>query len=83
MLTFEWDSRKAAGNLKKHGVAFQEAATAFADPISLSVRDPRHPDQEYRFVLLGMSSLARLLIVVHREHGDTLRIISAQPVTAS
>ena len=76
-LRFEWDGRKAASNLKKHGVSFGEAATAFADPLSLTVGDPDHSDQEDRFVLLGLSFRGRLVVVAHSEHGAAIRIISA------
>ena len=78
MLVFDWDARKTASNLKKHDVAFEEAATAFADALSITVADPEHSEEEDQFVLLGMSYLARLLVVVHTEHGDTIRIISAR-----
>jgi uncharacterized DUF497 family protein len=83
VLTFEWDARKASGNLRKHGVAFQEAATGFADPLSLTVRDPEHSGEEDWFVLLGTSYLARVLVVVHTECGDSTRIISARLATAA
>jgi len=72
-LAFEWDRRKAASNLQKHGVSFEEAATAFGDPLSVTIRDPDHSEEEERFVLLG-----RFLVVVHTERGDTIRIISAR-----
>ena len=80
-LRFEWDGRKAASNLKKHGVSFGEAATAFADPLSLTVGDPDHSDQEDRFVLLGLSFRGRLVVVAHSEHGEAIRVISARLAT--
>lgn len=80
-LEFEWDRRKAALNNRKHGVSFEEAATAFGDPRSLTVPDPEHSRDEDRFVLLGVSYQGRLLVVVHTERGDNLRIISARRAT--
>ena len=81
MLLFAWDEEKAASNLEKHGVAFEEAATAFGDPLSLTVADPDHSDNEDRFVLLGETALGRLVVVAHSERGDKIRIISARPAT--
>jgi uncharacterized DUF497 family protein len=80
-LTIEWDDKKATQNLQKHGVSFEEAATVFSDPLSLTIDDPLHSDQEDRFVILGQSSQQRLLVVVHAEHEDTIRIISARQAT--
>ncbi len=74
-LIFDWDSKKAEINIRKHGVSFEEAVTAFGDPVSLTIQDSLHSD---RFVLLGMSFNARLLVVVHAEPGDLIRIISAR-----
>ncbi len=81
-LWFEWDPRKAASNAKKHGLGFEEAATAFADPLSMTVPDPDHSDEEDRFVLLGLSFRGRLVVVVHSERGEAIRIISARFATA-
>jgi uncharacterized DUF497 family protein len=81
-LTFVWDPQKAASNLKKHGVSFEEATTAFADPLSLTIPDPDPSESEERFVLVGLSNLARLVIVVHTETGETIRIISARLASA-
>ena len=80
-LTFEWDRRKAAANLKKHGVTFEEASTAFGDPLSLTIADPGHSVGEERFVLLGQSRYGQLLVVVHTEDEDHIRIISARRAT--
>jgi uncharacterized DUF497 family protein len=78
-LRFSWDPRKAASNLKDHGVSFEEAVTAFGDPLSLTIPDPSHSESEDRFVLLGLSANSRLLVVVHAERGDDeIRIISAR-----
>ncbi len=80
-LTFEWDDAKASQNRTKHGVAFEEAATVFADTLSLTIDDPLHSVEEERFVTIGESALRRLLVVVHTERGDTIRIISARQAT--
>lgn len=76
--SFAWDDAKAASNLVKHGVSFEEAATAFEDPHSLTIPDVRHAD---RFVLLGYSQQQRMLVVVHAERRATIRIISARTAT--
>ena len=81
MLKFEWEPRKAKINLKKHGVSFAEASTAFEDVLSLTINDPLHSSDEERLVLIGMSFKNRLTIVVHTERGDNIRIISARKAT--
>lgn len=78
---FEWDPDKAAFNGRKHGVTFHEAATAFGDPLSVTVPDPRHSVGEERFVLFGRSGRGRLLAVMHTERGAVIRIISARQAT--
>ncbi len=80
-LTFEWDEEKSKRNVKKHKVPFEEAATVFADPLSLTIPDPLHSEEEDRFVTMGMSIKGRLLVVVHTERGDAIRIISARLAT--
>ena len=78
-LRFVWDTRKAAANRRRHGVDFAEAATAFGDPLSLTVPDPDHSEHEERFILIGRSERDRLLVVVHVERAaDEIRIISAR-----
>ena len=77
-LTFEWDTKKARGNLVKHGVSFEESSTVFGDPRSLTIPDPVHSRLENRFVTIGASYRAKLLVVVHTERGDNIRIISAR-----
>ena len=74
----EWDPIKAASNLRKHGVSFEEAATELADDLSITGADPEHSVGESRFVTFGTSSEGRLLVVGHTERGDVLRIISAR-----
>ena len=73
------DPRKAATNLEKHGVAFDEASSVFADALSLTIPDPRHPEQ--RYVILGQSVAGALLVVAHTEVGGIIRIISARRAT--
>ncbi|MEO5826258.1 MAG: BrnT family toxin [Gemmatimonadales bacterium] len=80
-LRFEWDPRKATANRRKHGVAFDEAVSAFADPHSLTVPDPDHSLGESRFVLIGQSAILRLLVVIHLERGNRIRLISARLAT--
>jgi uncharacterized protein len=80
-LVFEWAAAKALANLDKHGVSFEEAGSAFADPLSLTVPDPAHSEGENRLVLLGMSAAGRLIIVVHTERQDRIRLISARKAT--
>lgn len=77
-VAFRWDPAKARLNLQKHGVSFEEAASVFRDPLSVTISDPDHSFDEERFVLLGLSRNSRLLIVVHTETEDTIRIISAR-----
>jgi len=77
---FEWDERKAAVNAKKHGVSFDEAKSVFVDENAKLIDDPDHSEKEERFVLLGLSSALRLLLVCHcyRSEGNVIRIISAR-----
>jgi uncharacterized DUF497 family protein len=79
-LRFEWHPPKAASNLAKHKVGFEEARTVFYDDNALLILDPEHSGQEERFVLLGMSARAKILVVCHceRQGGDVIRIISAR-----
>ena len=79
-LRFEWDPRKAAANLAKHGVSFQEAQTAFSDEGALLLNDPEPVAGEDRFVLLGLSAKLRVLVVIHcyRKAEDVIRLISAR-----
>jgi len=84
-LKFEWDRRKESANRKKHGVSFAEAKTAFFDENARVIADPDHSDEEDRFILLGLSSQLRLLVVCHcyRADRDTIRIISARKASRS
>lgn len=78
---FEWDSLKAATNEKKHGVAFSEAVTVFYDDNALLIPDPEHSYFEERFILLGRSEKSNILVVVHCERDENIRIISARKAT--
>lgn len=82
-IRFDWSAAKAALNRRKHGVAFEEAQTVFADDEALLLEDPLHSDAEQRFLLLGMSNRLRLLLVVHcyRDAGNVIRLISARRAT--
>jgi uncharacterized DUF497 family protein len=83
-LRFEWDDAKAAANSKKHGVTFEEARSVFFDERARLIDDPDHSEDEDRFILLGLSSALRVLIVCHcyRSKGNLIRIISARRATA-
>ncbi len=81
-LVFEWDLQKAQSNLRKHGVSFEEASTVFQDPLSVTIDDPLHSSFEERFVILGMSSQNRLLVVVHTDRRDRVRIVSSRRATS-
>jgi uncharacterized DUF497 family protein len=78
---FEWNALKAAANLRKHGVSFDEAASAFFDSLSVTGDDPDHSLDERRFVTFGISSSGRLLVVAHAQHEDAIRIITARLAT--
>jgi uncharacterized DUF497 family protein len=81
MLQFEWDQDKASSNLKKHRVSFEEAATAFGDPLSLTAYDPDHSQHEDRYITMGSPTAERLLVVSHTNRSDKIRIISAREAT--
>ena len=80
-MEFEWDKDKADLNLHKHGVSFHEAATVFADPLSITYLDPDHSLVEERYITVGTSQSEQLLIVAHTDRGDNIRIISARKAT--
>ena len=77
-MRFEWDPTKAAANLKKHGVTFQEAATVFGDPLAITFQDPDHSMDEERQITFGQSLQERFIIVSHTKRNDRLRIINAR-----
>ena len=76
--SFQWDDEKARTNVRKHGVSFEEAASAFADWLQITYPDPQHSTDEERFVTIGMSERNRLLVVIHTDRSDGVRIISAR-----
>lgn len=80
-MEFEWDPRKAASNLRKHGVDFADAATALSDDLALTLRDSRALEEE-RFVTMGSDAFGELLVVVYAWRGDRIRLISARQATA-
>jgi len=77
-MKIEWDPIKAKRNLKKHGVSFEEAATALSDPMAITGSDPDHSAYEERYITFGVSERGRLVVVSHTEESDTIRIISAR-----
>ncbi|HHW77554.1 MAG TPA: BrnT family toxin [Xanthomonadaceae bacterium] len=77
-MEFEWDNRKAASNLKKHGVSFHEAASVFGDPLALTFDDPDHSIGEHRLLTFGTTRTGKLVIVSHTEREGSMRIISAR-----
>lgn len=83
MIRFDWDPAKAASNLRKHGVSFEEAQSVFYDEFAVQFHDESHSSHETRFLMLGMSSGAHILLVCHceRDGGDVIRIISARKAT--
>jgi len=80
-LTFEWDEKKADGNLRKHGVSFDEAKTVFNDPFSVTIYDPDHSSREQRYIDIGLSSKGRLIVVSYNERSERIRIISSREAT--
>lgn len=85
MINFQWDERKNTINQRKHGISFSEASTVFYDPDALVINDPEHSEVEERFIILGMSLKANLLVVCHcyRASDTVIRIISARKATAT
>jgi len=81
LIGFEWDPAKAKTNVRKHGVSFDEACTAFDDPLSRTMDDPDHSEDESRFITLGLSKRANLLVVCHCDRAGNIRIIGARPAT--
>jgi uncharacterized DUF497 family protein len=77
-MQFEWDPKKAAGNLIEHGVSFDEASTVFGDPLAITIEDPDHSIDEHRFITTGFSTENRLIVVSHTWPGGRLRIITAR-----
>ena len=82
-MRFEWDSNKAANNLAKHGISFDEAKTVFDDSLYIDFYDPDHSEDELRYLIVGVSDQERLLIVSYTERDVSIRLISAREVTRS
>lgn len=82
-MAYEWDENKAATNLSKHGVSFEEAKSVFDDPLYVDFYDPDHSYGEHRFILLGQSAQGRLLFVSYMERNGSIRLISAREATPS
>ena len=82
-LAFEWDSHKAARNVHKHGVSFNEAASVFGDPVAVTFYDPDHSVNEYRFITIGLSNRAKILVIAHTDRESRIRIISARKATST
>ncbi|HEY9619394.1 MAG TPA: BrnT family toxin [Crinalium sp.] len=80
-MQFEWDDNKAASNLAKHEVSFEEAKTVFDDPLYVDFYDPDHSEDEERYLIVGESNKGRVLIVSYTERGNSIRLISAREVT--
>lgn len=80
-LEFEWDRAKAAANLRKHGVSFEEVLTVFADPLARIFDDPDHSSEEHREIIIGHSAQQRLVLACFTERGGRVRIISARPAS--
>jgi len=82
-MDFEWDKKKAASNLKKHGVSFHEAATLFGDSLAITFDDPDHSMDEHRLLTFGTTLTGKLVIISHTETNNLMRIISARLMTKS
>ena len=82
-LQFEWHSKKALANKRKHGITFEEASTIFGDPVSLTIYDPVHSIDEVRFITIGTSARNRIIVAVHTYRGSIVRIISARKATGN
>lgn len=80
-MEFEWSPDKAIANRQKHDISFEEAATVFNDPLSVTFPDPAHSIGENRYVMIGVSRLGRLLVIAHTDRRDKIRIISARKAT--
>ncbi|MCY3722539.1 MAG: BrnT family toxin [Candidatus Poribacteria bacterium] len=80
-MEFEWDKNKAASNLSKHGVSFDEARTAFDDPLYIDFYDPDHSYDEHKYIIIGQSRQNNLLVIAYTERGNVIRLISARQAT--
>jgi uncharacterized protein len=80
-IEFEWDAAKAKINLGKHRISFEEATSTFYDALSVTIADPDHSVNESRFLLIGMTTTRRLVVVAHTDRGGRIRIINARRAT--
>ena len=80
-LQFEWNDKKAISNKRKHGISFEEATTAFGDELSITIDDPLHSEDEDRLILISQSKTLKILVVIHIEKREDIRIISARKAT--
>ena len=80
-VTFEWDESKSKRNAGKHGVTFEEAKTVFNDPFAITILDPAHSDEEYRFLDIGLSLKGRLLVVWYTDREGCIRLIGCRRAT--
>ena len=80
-MEFEWDKSKAASNVSKHGVSFDEAQTVFDDTLYIDFYDPDHSYNEHRYIIVGQSAQNRLLVISYTERGNVIRLISARKAT--
>jgi uncharacterized DUF497 family protein len=82
-LIFQWDQNKSEENERKHGITFEEAKTVFNDPFAITIDDPDHSDDEYRYIDIGFSSKGTVLIVWYTERSENIRIIGCRKATRS
>ena len=82
-MSFQWDEQKARANLEKHGISFEEAATVFGDSLYVDFYDPDHSSEEQRYIILGVSTEGRLLMVSYTQRGEVVRLISSREVTSA
>ena len=80
-MQFEWDAKKATGNIHRHNITFHEAATIFGDPLAITFNDPDHSIKEERYLTFGLSRFNHFLVVSHTDRGNRIRIISARLMT--
>jgi uncharacterized protein len=78
---FEWDPKKAERNLRTHGVTFDDASTVFTDRLAGTIEDPLHSHDERRCVTIGLAASGRLVVVVHTDRGEAIRLITARQAT--
>jgi uncharacterized protein len=80
-MSFQWDPIKAASNLEKHGISFEEAVTVFGDPLAITILDPDHSVGEFHLLTTGVSRSQMLLVISHTERANEIRLISARLAT--